>query len=541
MTRLDVLDWLHKYEKVPHKDHQVEGVFQLVEDTDPSRGRVVPKVLFLGDQVGAGKTKQVIDASQILYLQSRIDTNVVIAPGYARTTWADEDPALGQVALHAWDNVANILHEFNGGYIELDFSAPGLHWVVTNFEFIRYDRRRDQLLRQLKGRKCWMIYDEAWNLCRNSAQMRACRMIRNKRGDRVTLLNGTPMTEGNPEDLYYPFEILDSAIIGVENKAHFKSKYFIMDGAYEPGQRQHVVGYQNLDDLNRRVAPYILARKTRDCFDLPPMLDPIVVEVKLSDATWKIYQSMKNNLVANFGKEVSVSKQAITKVMRLSQITSGFLGGLEDEATLAAAPATAPLPDWLKKLGAQQNLPLSDVAPSVTGPVTREIGREKLDGFLKWFGELNVKPHKLLTWCCFKPELERLTEELKKLYPVVLNLKGGQSKEDRDAAKLFLAPNGDPREGAVAGNQKAGGASLNFAASPLAVYFSNTPRLIERTQSIGRIERPGAKFPMLIVDIVATGPKGQKTWDHVQLSRLRKKEDMAKLTVNEWRKIIEEL
>jgi hypothetical protein len=262
------------------------------------------------------------------------------------------------------------------------------------------------------------------------------------------------------------------------------------------------------------------------------------VEARLHDERWRIYQAMKSDLVAWFGGQVSVSKQAVTKILRLSQITSGFLGGLEDEAPVVSAP----IPDWLKKLGAQPDLPLGPaVVPSGAGPVTREIGREKLDAFFEWFGMLSAKPEKMLAWCCFTPELERLTKEIASVYPLVMNLKGGQTPEEREAAKLLLAPNGDPRSGCVVGNQKAGGASLNFAAATMAVYFSNTPRLIERTQSIGRIERPGAKYPMVIVDVVATGPKGQKTIDHVVLAKLRKKEDMARLTIAEWRKIIAEL
>jgi hypothetical protein len=124
------------------------------------------------------------------------------------------------------------------------------------------------------------------------------------------------------------------------------------------------------------------------------------------------------------------------------------------------------------------------------------------------------------------------------VYPHVFQLCGGQSKEDRLAAKQFLAPGKDPRSGAVCGNPKAGGASSNYAACNIAVYLSNGPALIERTQSIGRIERPGATQPMLIVDVLATGPKGQKTIDHAILKSLRSKDDMAQWTVEQWRHML---
>jgi hypothetical protein len=45
---------------------------------------------------------------------------------------------------------------------------------------------------------------------------------------------------------------------------------------------------------------------------------------------------------------------------------------------------------------------------------------------------------------------------------------------------------------------------------------------------------------MLQVDVVAVGPKGQKTIDHHTLKALRGKDDMARWTVSEWRRILVE-
>jgi hypothetical protein len=73
------------------------------------------------------------------------------------------------------------------------------------------------------------------------------------------------------------------------------------------------------------------------------------------------------------------------------------------------------------------------------------------------------------------------------------------------------------------------------------VFLSYGPRLIERTQSIGRIERPGAVEPMLVADVVAVGPKGQKTIDHKVLKALRSKDDMASWTYARWRELMREL
>jgi hypothetical protein len=541
-------DVLSAHEKVPHRSHQLEGVEQLVALTDPTRGistwtpggRSIPGVFVLFDEVGAGKTKQVIDAAQILWTglgeiaPRTIDTVVVIAPGYARSTWADEDPVLGEVAKHAWDMVPNVIHEYHKHYDTLRFHPNALNWVVSNYEFIRRDQRRNDLIRQLRGRRTWLVLDESWSVQGASDQMRACRLLRVRRADRVTELNGTPLSDGKPENLYYPAMIGDPDILGVRTRTEFRAKFCIMGGY----MNKKAIAYQNLDEFNARLAPYILSRRTRDCFDLPPMLDPIIVEARLTPATWALYTQQRDDMVTWLGSQVSISKHAIVKMLRLTQITSGFLGGLEEMLPDApvAAP-TDPMPQWLRTATGL----VEDAPPPMSsgpGPSTREIGREKLDATLHWLDTFATPPHKLLVWCKFTAELERMTRALEKIYPVVANLRGGQSAEDREAAKALLAPNGDPRQGAVVGNPKAGGASLNFSAANIAVYVSRGPALIERTQTIGRIERPGATQPMLIVDVVATGPRGQKTVDHGMLKALRNKEDMARWTVAQWRALL---
>jgi len=276
------------------------------------------------------------------------------------------------------------------------------------------------------------------------------------------------------------------------------------------------------------------------------MLDPIVIEAGLTKETWSLYRRMRDDMVVWMDGQVSVSKQAIVKVLRLTQMISGFLGGLEDdideESPLTGEEISA-LPDYLK-----QQFPdvakLVPIAPSTIikpPPVTvREIGREKLDATLQWLK--GNTPRKAVIWSRFKPEVTRTIANLKMTFPKmeVHALRGGQSKDERKTTKRFLAPGGDPAPGFVVGNTQAGGASLNFSAAPLMIFLSRSPALIQRTQAIGRIERPGATEPMLIVDVVAVGPKGQKTVDHHILKALRNKDDLARWTVNEWRRILTE-
>lgn len=541
MTEIE--NQLTRHEKLPHRAHQLVGVERLCERP----------FFFLADEVGAGKTKQVVDASQILFDRGKIDTVVVVTPAPFRSTWADPDPLLGEVAKHCWDETSNMVQEYSRERDEPEFEGGSLNWLVTNYEFIRRDDRLRDLVRLLQGRRTWLVLDESWAVKGNSDQMRACRTLRWKRADRFALLNGTPLADGKPEDLYYPVMMMDTGILGANNRAHFRAKYCVMGGY----MGKQVVDYQNLDELNARVAPHVLSRRTRDCFDLPPMLPPVTIEARMSTATWnRYYVPMRDEMAAWLGSRASTASQAIVKALRLAQICAGYLGGLEDLGVAPAKKPLEPIPEWLRaRTGAAQVDPGDWLAETVSRPdfkkvgetgtgAVAEIGRESLDAFLFWLDSLPQRPAKLLVWARFKPELERATLALRERYPDVYRIKGGQDsgagRAEREMAKLVLAPGGDPRPCAVVGNQKAGGASLNLSAASVMAYLSQGPALLERTQSIGRMERPGQSSPMTVADVLVAGPKGQKTIVHHTVRSLRAKDDMARWTVNQWRRIIEE-
>lgn len=558
MTRLEEV--LRANEQIPHKQHQLEGVVHLTSRSDPARGRTIPNAFAICDEVGAGKTKTVVDSAQILWARRWIDTVLVVGPGYARSTWADPDPVIGELAKHAWNSVANVVFEWHGSRTQVDWEPNALNWVITNFEYLRSTARRDQMIKLLKTRRVWMVVDESWNIKGNSQQTRACIMVRRKRAEMATILNGTPLPEGRPVDLYYQFSFLDQDIIGCKSFAHFKSEFCVMGGE----NNRRILDYKNQDELNRRVAPYVRSVRTRDCFDLPPMLDPITIEAPFNAENWGHYRSMRDDMAVWLDGQQSVSKQAVVKMLRLVQITSGFLGGLVDDP--AGAPGQLPLntmPAWLQqKSGVKPHEQAKTVqsqvqafgGPFATGPVqldpeqgvpvTREIGREKLDALLTWLRSQRPRPERLITWCRFRPELERTTKAFlapdgkrPALFKKVLNLKGGQSDDERRVVKKLLAP-GSTQKGGVVGITGTGAASLNFSAARLMIFLSHDPRLIKRTQSIGRIERPGQEGPMLIVDVIATGPKGQKTVDHGILKSLRSRDDMSKWSVKRWRELV---
>jgi SNF2 family DNA or RNA helicase len=264
---------------------------------------------------------------------------------------------------------------------------------------------------------------------------------------------------------------------------------------------------------------------------------PVVTRTATLDpTTWKIYKEMRDEMVAWLSDAtVSVAAQTITKIMRLSQITSGFVGGLEPEIFDEINEGR---PGWLPVPEDNRSKEAMDSAP------TREISREKLDVLLEEIDQLLEADSnlKLLIWCRFIPELDRLLKELTARYPQAkIGCIAGKAllrqskREERDAALRLLNPQTAPEGPAmVAGTYGTGSLGLNLTACHTVINLSYDYSYFKFVQSAARVDRPGQVSPISTFDIIAEGPKGQRTIDHTIARARRDKEDIAVWTTSAW-------
>lgn len=485
-------------------EHQKAGVEALLRN----------RAFALFDQVGAGKSKQVVDAACFLYgaqnHAARIEAVVVVAPASVRSVWADPDPVLGEVAKHAWPDVPIRITEYSAkatkkGLPVLD--DKHLNVVVTNYELLRREERLNFLLVFAKLHKTMLVLDESWMIQNPRAhQTKAMRKL-TETCTRVVLLNGTP---GDPKAVYSQFWVMDPKILGFKNEFAFRNAHAVMGGY----MNKKIVDWQHMEEFQAKVAPYALRRLTHECVDLPPV-SYTQIDARLTPTTWTHYVAMRDELVTWLSQnEVCTAEQAGVRVMRLAQITNGFLGGVRET---------------------ELNLLTDDI--TVPASSLREIGREKLDALLEWLGQHPPEGDKAVVWGRFRPEIERTARVLQEAYPQsqVRKLYGGQSQEERNEIKQLLAPGGNPAASIVVGSPQAGGSGLNFAASSVAIYLSNGFSLKDRLQSEGRLDRPGQTRPVVVLDIVACGPNNERTLDHLIVAALRRKEDLSNLTASAWR------
>jgi len=503
-------------------DHQKAGVEALVGN----------EVFALFDEPGAGKSKQVIDAAMLLWGEGAIDRVIVVCPSPVKPVWFD--PELGQLSRHLWPTVPCLISEYHSKLKQWTSGPEGvepLRWVITNYEYLR-DAARLKMLTGKVGPKTLLVLDESSAIKTPRAQQtRACKKLRKKCG-RVVLLNGTPI-DHSPLDMYSQGNIMSPDILETPNLQLFRARYCVMGG----WQGREIVGWNNLDDITARFAPYVLRRLKRDCLDLPEKMEPVTITATLTPATWKVYCEMRDDLITWLNESTaSVAPQTITKVMRLAQITSGFIGGIEDQGLDDGLPeylsTTHKLPEEILFQG-------SWTSESKMMRTVQEISDEKLTTFLQWHREqLFMNPNfKVVVWCRFRNEVERLRLALTQLpHP---NVKVGTiwsgPKDEREYAVRLMNPYTAPKGPAVlVGTPATGAFGLDFTAADTAVYMSNERRLLIRIQSEDRIHRPGQTRAVNYFDVIAQGPRGQKTIDHHIIKMLWAHRDLAEMTTSGW-------
>jgi SNF2 family DNA or RNA helicase len=515
--------------------HQKVGVEALVRWDDPDIGRTEGGCFALFDEMGAGKTKQVIDAACWLFLEGEIDNVLVVAPAAVVSVWYHHE--LGQLEDHLWDSIYARISRFrNRTRSWTRGRRPGakrMEWMIANYEFIRSKNRLEQLL-PFCSRRTLLVGDESSAVKNHKAhQTKAMLTLRNHCG-RVVLLNGTPISN-SPGDMYAQGRIMSKRILDVKDYWQFRGRYARLGG----WQGKKIVAWHDVEDIQRRFAPYVLRRLKSECLDLPEKMPPVTFLVPFNPPTWDIYKEMRDEMVAWLSSsEVSTANQAIVKAMRLSQICAGFLGGMKDPGIDLEMEIDPDRPSYLPFETSYRPKDES-TTPEWKKLPPQEVGREKLDFFLQWLTDrLDEDPgKKILVWCRFRPELERLMKELK-TFGRDLHLGaiyGSQSEKDREYALFLLNPRSAPRGPVVvAGTPGTGSMGLNLTASHTVIYLSNDYSLKNRLQSEDRVHRPGQRNVVSYYDIIATGPKGQKTIDHVILKALRKKESLANFTTEAW-------
>lgn len=506
-------EWV-KYCRSQPYHHQIVGIEKIVAHP----------YFMLGDEMGAGKTLQAIVAAMLLFIEKEIDRVLIITPAPIRAVWFD--PEFGELAKHLWTHIPSLVTEFHTRERHWTYGLDGprvMSWTITNYDFISTKQRYEQIVPYC-NKRTFLICDESSKV-KNARALRTKAVMKlRKRCSRVLLLNGTPIAH-SPRDMYAQGNLMDVGILETPYIYQFDARYAIKGG----WENRETVGWRNLEDMQQRFAPYILRRLKTDCLDLPEKLPPVILNATL-DTEWPVYKAMRDELIVwlEQPQSVSMAAQVIVKTLRLAQITSGFIGGVEVQR-----PEPEGRPEWMPFDGAAQSQPV-DQSP------TREIGRAKLDVYLDWLADRLEEDEnfKLVTWCWFRPELRRLVQSIESHFPgvIVRQIHGDQRKIERENALRLLDLRTAPVGPAIlVGTPDSGAMGYSFVAAHTMMYISSSHSLLHYVQSQDRVHRPGQTHSVSYYHILASGPKGERTIDHIIHKARQGKLDLATWTTAAWR------
>lgn len=130
-------------------------------------------------------------------------------------------------------------------------------------------------------------------------------------------LTGTPLPH-SPLDAYAQYRFLDSTIFGT-SYVRFRARYAVMGGY----QNHQVISFQNEDELHEKFYSIAYRVKKADVLDLPSVVHEQRI-IHLCPEARRLYDELRSEFIADVGAGVITAANALSRLLRLQQITSGF-------------------------------------------------------------------------------------------------------------------------------------------------------------------------------------------------------------------------
>ena len=443
---------------------------------------------------GTGKTKVVLDEAAALYLKGRVQTLLVLAPNGVHANWEDEIekhlPEEINRTVAVWDsNKAS--KKWEQEKHDLLVCQEGLAILLMNVEGMVSKRTVEFAKTFLLRGKALMVVDESSRIKNYQANRTKKVWYLGTMADYRRILTGTPITQG-PLDLFAQCRYLHpTAMFGTDNWHVFRHRYATWTTETNPqsGKRfEQLVEYQNLQELQVKVAPHAFRVTKEQCLDLPPKLYS-TKRIVMNPKQARIYNLMNEEILYEIDRDDLTPQNVLVKLLRLQQITGGFLPTEGNTTKVEAIEGLNPKVALLKEL------------------------TEELTG-------------KAIVWARFRSELDAIISMLSDAHgrDAVVAYHGGITdlEQRRDAIRRFQDPESSVHY--FVANQQAGGMGINLTQGRTVFYYSNDFNLENRLQSEDRAHRIGQDEKVHYIDLVARG-----TVDEKVLGALRAKKNLAEM------------
>jgi SNF2 family DNA or RNA helicase len=298
------------------------------------------------------------------------------------------------------------------------------------------------------------------------------------------LLTGTVVTN-KAIDVFSQYKFLTPAVFG-NSFYSFRNRYFDMVGY---GNHTPVLKKPMEDELTKRIHSIAYRATKAECLDLPETTD-IVRFVELEKPAAKLYRDLVKDSYAKLGEREITATNVLTRVLRLSQLTGGFLGG--DDS-----------------------------------PKPQKVSTAKLDALADVIETAQEEGKKLVVIARFVAEIAAIKALLESRGIAYSAISG----ETKDRAEQVSAFQNDPNVTVFIGQIATAGLGITLTAASTLVFYSLDYSMSNFEQTKARIHRVGQKNPCTYIYLTAKG-----TVDEKVLKALRDKADLARTLIDDYRK-----
>lgn len=433
-------------------------------------------------EMGLGKTLTCIEAMEEIYRRDRLYIWWLVAPFGAQKEWERQ--------LKRWNALITPV-------------------VTTTYESL--SKVMDAIDEPPHG----VIFDESIKLKNPSAQRsqianELCKLIRQRDNSYIILLSGAPAPK-EPTDWWHQIEVCQPGFIRESNVHKFRNRYadiIYEDGEY--GRYPKIVGWKpdEVVRLGRRIAPIVMVKHKKDCFDLPNKIYDLI-QCVVSDDTLR-YALMI----------ASTAESSLIALEKLRELSDGFqYKTFSDDITYNSSE-----PDN------------GEPIPFEGGSKYCWVGSPKMDiikELLDFYSLENGGPGRLVIYAVFHATIDELykTVQAEGWCPIKIDGRGWSHPDALDMFDEHL----DSQICIIAHPGSVYG--LNLSKTHALVYYSNSFTADHRVQSIERRDRPGmdTEKGTRIIDII------HLETDKIILTKINQRLDMQGITMEEIKKCLNQL
>jgi SNF2 family DNA or RNA helicase len=440
-------------------------------------------------EMGTGKTKVLIDNLAMLYDKGKVNGALIIAPKGVIGTWYNNE-----LPTHLPEHIANVTILWQSNItkkqqekLETLFEVEeSLHILIMNVEALSTDKGMNFAKKFLSCHETLVAIDESTTIKNPKANRTRNILSLAQEAKYRRIMTGSPVTK-NPLDLFSQCYFLDPFHLNHDSYYSFRMRYAIMKTANIAGRKiQLVNGFKNLGELSDKLQPFSYRVLKEDCLDLP---DKIFIkrQIQLTPDQFKLYTQMKEKALAILNGKVVSTKNALTQIMRLHQITCGHFSS--DDG------GTQPIKN-------NRITELMDVLEETEG--------------------------KSIIWAHYQYDITEIIKAVVKKYgeESIVDYYGLTPQEERQPnIKRFQD---DPKCRFMVGTPSTGGYGITLTAANTVIYYSNGYDLEKRLQSEDRAHRIGQKKSVTYVDLMA-----DDTVDEKIVKALRRKISIASEVLGE--------